>query len=70
MKGAIETPRDARLFLNQAEAWFRLNTYLFSATDQVTLRGMFEYAHTPAHATDLRDELARRIESSFRGEHT
>jgi len=56
-----QTPREARLFINQAEVWYRRNTGRFSGIDQIALHGMFEYAHTPAHARDLRDELARRV---------
>lgn len=58
---AIQTPRGARLSINQAEAWFRRNEKRYGPTDQVVLRGLFEYAHTPTHAMALRDELARRV---------
>lgn len=65
MKDSLQTPREARLYINQAEAWFRRNTDRFTSTDQVMLRGLFEYAHKPSHAQYLRIELAIRVRSKL-----
>ena len=61
MAAAIQTPREARRFINQAEAWFRRNEERFDLTDRVVLRALFEQAHTPLHATALREELVYRV---------
>jgi len=55
--GPPETPRQARLQLNKMEAWFRKNAERYAPEDRLTLRALFEEAHTPEHADALAEAL-------------
>lgn len=54
---AQQTPRQARLSLNKMEAWFRAHAERYAPEDRVTLRALFEEAHTPEHAAALAEAL-------------
>lgn len=51
------TPRQARLRLNDLERDFRRHLERYAPEDRLTLRALFEAAHTPQHADALAEAL-------------
>lgn len=64
MSNEPTTPREARLLLNQLEAWFHANSSAFTQDQRRLATDLFEHAFSPLHAIILRDELRRWLQSS------
>lgn len=53
----MDTPRQARVRINRLERYFRRHAERYRPEDRLTLRALFEHAHTPQHVAALAEAL-------------